>query len=181
MTIDTKIWYDLVNAKHGDDYLVLYLARQKTIRKWFKILTIIFSASGIFSASIAAQIPTIISCSLIAAVQLATSIENFIIHSQDDIDDLSKLRLLYYERTNKLEKLWHNWWTDKISDDQASQEFFNLRDLSKKIEELDNKLNVRNFKKLRTVADKTTRNYLNTYYNERRQTTGATSTTQSES
>ena len=166
MTIQTKIWYDLVNTKFGDEYLVLYLSRQRTIRKWFKILTILFSASGIFSAFQSAKIPTIISCIAIGVVQVATSIENFIIHSEDDLDSLSKLRLLYFDRTNKLEELWNSLQTSKITSEEATTEFFNLRKSAKEIEKLDNKLNVRNFKKLKVFADNNTRTYLNTYYNE---------------
>jgi hypothetical protein len=166
MTIDTKIWYDLVHTKFGDEYLVLYLARQRTFRKWFKILTIIFSASGIFSAFQSAKIPTIISCAIIGIVQLITSIENFIIHSEDDLDNHSKLRLQYYDRTNKLEELWNSLTTKKITDEEATTEFFNLRKSAKEIEELDNKLNVRTFKKLKLIANLNTNNYLNTYYNE---------------
>lgn len=166
MTIENKIWFDLVHTKFGDEYLCLYLGRQRTIRKWFKILTIVFSASGIFSAFQSAKIPTIISCAAIGLVQLATSIENFIIHSEDDLDQLSKLRLLYFERTIKLEELWHSFKTEKLSEEQATNEFFSLRKSAKEIEELDNKLNVRTFKKLKVIADTNTRNYLNTYYHE---------------
>lgn len=166
MTIDTKIWYDLVHTKYGDEYLVLYLGRQRTFRKWFKILTIIFSASGVFSAFQSAKIPTIISCTIIGIVQLITSIENFVIHSEDDLDNLSKLRLHYYDRTNKLEELWNSCKNQKLSDEEATNIFFNLRKSAKEIEELDNKLNVRSIKKLKQIANINTNNYLNTYYNE---------------
>ena len=166
MTIKNKIWYDLVHTKFGDEYLCLYLGRQRTIRKWFKILTIIFSASGIFSAFKSAQIPTVISCLFIGLVQIFTSIENFIIHSEEDLDKLSKLRLLYYDRTNKIEELFNSLVTNKISVEESTNEFFNLRKSAKEIEELDNKLNVRTFKKLEIKANTSTNNYLNTYYNE---------------
>jgi hypothetical protein len=166
LTIRNKIWYDLVHTKYGDEYLVLYLGRQRMFRKWFKVLTILFSASGIFSAFQSAKIPTIISCSIIGIVQLITSIENFIIHSEDDLDNLSKLRIQYYDRTNKLEELWNSFSIKKITDEEATTEFFNLRKSAKEIEELDNKLNVRTFQKLKNKANVITNNYLNTYYNE---------------
>lgn len=166
MTAYVKIWHDLVDSKYGDEYLILYLKRQKAIRKWFKIFTIIFSASGIFSAFQSAKIPTIVSCSLIGIVQLFTSIENFIIHSEDDLDRLSKLRLLYYDRTNRLEKLFDDLIAKKKTDEEATDVFFDLRESSKEIEDLDNKLNIRNFKKLIIIADTNTRNYLKSYYYE---------------
>jgi hypothetical protein len=166
MSISTKIWYDLVNSKYGDEYLMLYLSRQRKIRKWFKILTVLFSASGIFSAFQSAKIPTIISCIAIGVVQIATSIENFVIHSEEDLDRLSKLRLMYFARTNKLEELWNSLAAQKISEQDATTQFFELRQSSKETEEFDNKLNIRSVKKLKFVADANTREYLNTYYNE---------------
>lgn len=53
-----------------------------------------------------------------------------------------------------------------MTDDEATTEFFNLRKSAKEIEELDNKLNVRTFKKLKSIANDNTNIYLNTYYNE---------------
>lgn len=166
MNIETKIWYDLVHTKHGDEYLILYLARQRSCRKWFKIITIIFSASGIFSTFQSAKIPTVISFVVIGVIQLMTSIENFIIHSEDDLDHISKLRLLYYDKLNDLEKLWHSFKTNKISIEDATEEFFELRKSSKEIEELDNKINVRTYKKLKNKSNIITNNYLKTYYYE---------------
>lgn len=166
MNIDTKIWYDLVHTKYGDEYLILYLARQRSNRKWFKIITIVFSASGIFTTFQSAQIPTIISFVVIGIIQLMSSIENFIIHSEDDLDNISKLRILYYEKLIELEKLWNSIKTNEISDEDATKQFFELRKSSKDIEELDNKINIRTFTKLKTKSNINTRNYLNTYYYE---------------
>lgn len=166
MNIETKIWYDLVHTKYGDEYLILYLGRQRMIRKWFKIFSILFSASGIFSAFQSAKIPTIISCVFIGLVQLATSIENFIIHSESDLDELSKLRLLYFERSNKLEQLYYLLRTNKVSIEVATTKFFKLRNSSNQIEELDNKLNIRHYKSLKNKADISVTKYINTYYYE---------------
>ena len=166
MNIETKIWYDLVHTKHGDEYLILYLARQRSYRKWFKIITIVFSASGIFSTFQSAQIPTIISFIVIGIIQLMTSIENFIIHSEDDLDNISKLRMLYYDKLNDLEKLWHLLKTKKILIEDATEQFFELRKSFKEAEELDNKINVRTYKKLKNKSNIITNNYLKTYYYE---------------
>ena len=165
MEINTTIWYDLVNSKYGDEYLVLYIQKQRNIRKWFKILTIIFSASGIFSAFQSLKIPTIISCVFIGIVQIATMIEGWIIHSEKEIDDLCNLRMYYYERTNQLEKLYHNYSIEKISENDAATHFFDLRNSAKQIEELDNKVNVRRYKKLIKKSDIRTNQYFKTYYN----------------
>src|SRR5258708_38969210 len=166
MIIRSSIWYELVNVKYGDEYLVLYLGRQRQIRKWFKGVTILCSAGGIFSASISAKIPTIISCGIIGLVQAAASIENFIIHSEKDLEELSKLRLLYYERTIKLERLWHEFECGKVDEDQASDNFFALKKSSVEIEKLDNKMNVRGYRKLKNKAEIVTKKYINTFLYE---------------
>ena len=164
--MESKLWYDLVNSKFGDEYLVLYLARQRWYRKIFKIATILFSASGIFCAFQSIKIPTIISCTCIGLVQLSTSIENFVIHSEDDLDNIGKLRMLYYSRTTKLEELWHAYKSESISVDEVTAQFWQLRTSKFEIEELDNKLNIRKFKKLEGKANDLTNNYLTTYYYE---------------
>jgi hypothetical protein len=166
MKIEDKIWYDLVDTKFGDEYLILYLSRQRTIRKWFKISTIVLSAGGIFSAFQSLQIPTMIFCTVTGVMQILTSIENFIIHSEDDLDSLSNLRMKYYDRLTKLEILWHNLDSKKITEEQATDDFFNLRQSSSEIENIDNKLNIRSYNKLRYKADLKARDYLKTYYYE---------------
>ena len=163
MSIDNKIWYDFVHAKKGDEYLVLYLCRQRDIRKYFKIGTIVFSASGALGWTIWQPISWL-SCAIIAVVQLFTSIESFLIHTEDQLDSLSKLRLLYYDRANRLEELWHNLVKGNITDEQASKTFFELRKSAQDIEELDNKLNIKDVKKLNAKAQYSTQSYLNTYH-----------------
>ena len=163
-TIRDRIWYDLIDAKFGDDYLTLYLVRQRNIRRWFKIFTIIFSAGGIFSAFASAKIPTIISLIAIGTVQVLQSIENFIIHSENDLDELRKLRMLYYARSIKLEKLWDSFNRDKIDEDEATNQFFALRELAGEIEELDSRLYIRSYNGLNKKANIKTTDYLNRYF-----------------
>jgi hypothetical protein len=165
MDIRSKIWYDFVNTKYGDEYLILYLAKQRRIRKRFKIATIVFSASGIFGWKVWELMP-VFACGGIAIIQLITSLENFLVHSEKDLDDLSRLRLMYYERANKLEHLWHLYYNSKITDDEAGKQFFGFRTSAKAIEDLDNKLNVRQYPKLIKESDKRANHYLKTYYHE---------------
>lgn len=164
MSTFNKIWYEFVHAKMGDEYLSLYLCRQKNIRKWFKIITIIFSASGIFGWSIWKPIAWV-ACGGIAVVQVFTSIESYLIHTETQLEELSKLRLLYYTRSNKLEELYSQLIKDEITEIKADSLFFEFRRSAQEIEELDNKLNIKSIKKLERKAQLRTDNYLKTYYN----------------
>ena len=130
-----SIWNDFVQAKYGDEYLCLYIALQKDIRKWYKIITIIFSVGGIGAAFGGYKIISGVIFILIAFVQLVSSIEIYIIHSEKQIEDLHKLRMMYYDRANDLERLFNSY--EKIDEQQASDRFYELRKSARQIEELD--------------------------------------------
>lgn len=164
MSIDNKIWYEFVHSKMGDEYLSLYLCRQRDVRKWFKIGTIVFSAGGVFGWAIWQPIAWF-ACAGIAVVQVFTSVESFLIHTEDQLDELSKLRLLYYSRTNNLEELWHQLAKGEVTDDDAGKTFFELRRSAQAIEELDNKHNIKTIKRLRLEAQSRTTKYIKTYHN----------------
>lgn len=166
MDIRDKIWNDLLDTKHGDEYLVLYISRQRNIRKMFKIFTILLSTGGALTALQSFKIPTIIFCLLAAVVQILTSIENFIIHSEDDLDSLCSLRMKYFDRVHDLEILWSNLEDKRVTNQEATAEFFKLRKSASEIEKLDNKLHIKKRKKLIARANLSTNEYLNTYYYE---------------
>ena len=172
--IRNKIWHDLADAKCGEEYTILYLARQRTIRKWFKIVTILLSAGGIVSAFKSATIPSIITCSFIGIAQLATSIENHIIHSEEALDNLGKIRHLYYERANKLGELWDLLQNDKISEDEASSRFYSLRESASEIEKLDGKQVIPTKKKLHDISEGKSKEYLTRYHYEQTEQTNTT-------
>ena len=154
--------------------MILYLARQRTIRKWFKIGTVLLSAGGVFSAFKSLTIPSIVTCSCIGIVQLATSIENQIIHSEDSLDNLRKMRHLYYERGNKLAELWDLLQNNKIDEDEASSRFYSLRESASEIEKLDDKQVIPLNKKFKKVAEARSENYLTKYHYEQTKQTNTT-------
>lgn len=158
-----KTWHEFIDARYGDLYLCLYISRQKSIRKWFKVLTILFSASGIFFVYKDYDIPTYFSLAFIGLAQLATMIETHVIHSEKQIEELSRLRMLYYDRWNKLEKLLITY--DDYSEHEATDKFFEYRELAREAEELDNQLNIQQYTGLKKRADANNRQYLKTHYN----------------
>ena len=137
--MQTKIWYEFVHYKHGDDYLVLYMKRLKTVRKTVNISTLAFSTSGIFSWSFWIYLPVITS-GLTALIQLFRLVENQIIPSDKDIEQVAKLRDLYFDHANKLEKLFIDCRNEKINEKQATDMFFKLRESAKDIKSLNNNL-----------------------------------------
>jgi len=162
--IESKIWYDLVHAKKGDEYLCLYLGHQENTRRRFKVITIAISVAGIVSGYKSLKIPVIVSFAIICAIEIMSSTEYFIIRSDDDMSKLRELRSLYYSRTLDLEKLLDDVRNERISDDDAASQFYKLREATKRIEELDILSRVKDHRRMSSKADKSARIYLNTYY-----------------
>jgi hypothetical protein len=158
-----KIWYELVHAKFGEIYLAKYISQQKSFRKWFKILTLIFSTSGILGWTIWEYAP-IIACGLIGITQLINLIENQLFFTDEEFDNVSNLRIKYINYFNKLEKLWVNYKLNKFNDDEAADHFFKLREIGADIEVSDNKLHIKEKDTLFNKADKQTREYFSQYH-----------------
>ncbi len=163
-SMTNKIWYEMVNMKYGEIYLSKYLGLQRTLKKSFQILTLIVSLSGILGWKYFERYVWI-AFILIALVQLLLLIENQIIRSDKEIEEISNLRMMYTRYFNKLERLWSKYQYDQIKDKKALDDYFELRESDwEKIEELDCKLNIKRYKNLMDNTEIETNHYLNKYH-----------------
>lgn len=159
-----KIWYEMVDIKYGEIYLSKYLGLQRTLKKVFKILTLLISLSGILSWKYFEKYVWV-AFILIAIVQLLLLIENQIIRSDKEIEEISNLRMMYTRYFNKLEVLWTKYHFKRIKENKAMDTYFNFRQSDwEKIEELDCKLNIKKFKKLMRKTEIETNNYLKKHH-----------------
>ncbi|MBK6265248.1 hypothetical protein JKA74_09370 [Marivirga sp. S37H4] len=159
-----KIWYEMTNIKYGEIYLTKYLGLQRTLKKVFQILTLIVSLSGILGWKYFEDYVWI-AFILIAIVQLLLLIENQIIRSDKEIEEISNLRMMYTRYFNKLERLWTKYHYDQIKDNKAMDKYFELRQSDwENIEELDCKLSIKRYKKLIEHTEIETNHYLNKYH-----------------
>ena len=153
----------MMHTKFGDNYLALYISRQRTIRKWYSVFMLIFSTGGVFGWTIWEAIP-IIACGLIAIMQLVRLVENQFILTDNDLDKIAELRNKYIRYFNKLEKLWIEFETDRLTEQQTTEQFYKLRQINADIEAADNKLHIRKIQSIVVTADSETRNYFNQYH-----------------
>ncbi len=159
-----KIWYEMIDIKYGEIYLSKYLGLQRTLKKVFKILTLLISLSGILSWKYFEKYVWV-AFILIAIVQLLLLIENQIIRSDKEIEEISNLRMMYTRYFNKLEVLWTKYHFNRIKENKAMDTYFNFRQSDwEKIEELDCKLNIKKFKKLMKKTEIETNNYLKKHH-----------------
>lgn len=162
--MDQKIWFEIAHSKKGEIFLAYYLVRQKDVRKYFKMFTIIFSVGGVLGWSIWGGIFAVIACGLIAIMELVGKLETHLIRSEADIESIGELRCQYIRNLNKLEKLYVDYRAKRLNEEQATNQFFEIRELTTETEALDNRLNINPIKKLSVKADKEANDYLNQYY-----------------
>ena len=161
-----KIWYEMVNMKYGEIYLSKYLGRQRNLKKFFQIMTLIVSASGILSWKYFENYAWI-AFILIIAMQLLLLVENQLIRSDKEIEEISNLRMLYTKYFNKLEKLWVDFHSERITEDESADKYFSYRnDDWVKIEELDCKLDIKRYKRFMNKTEEETSNYIKRYHYE---------------
>lgn len=158
-----KIWYDMVQIKYGEVYLSLYLDFQKDLKRYIKIATLIFSGSGVFGWAFWEPLAWI-ACIVIAVIQLIGLIENHIVRSDNELEEISVLRSMYLKYLTKLEELWYDFENDTKKEKKVKGVFFKLKDTDfVAIEKLDDKLSIKPWKKLKNKADIRTREYFNNF------------------
>jgi len=161
-----KIWYEMVNMKYGEIYLSKYLGFQRNIKKIFLIMTLVVSASGILGWKYFENYAWI-AFILIIIMQLLLLIENQLIRSDKEIEEISNLRMLYTKYFITLEKLWADFYSDRITENESIDKYFELRNSDwVKIEELDCKLDIKRYRHLMSKTEEETNKYINIYYNE---------------
>ncbi|MBV7268115.1 hypothetical protein [Winogradskyella luteola] len=158
-----KVWYEMLQIKFGEIYLSLYLDFQKDLKRYIKIATLIFSGSGVFGWAFWEPLAWV-ACIIIAVIQLIALIENQIVRSDSELEEISVLRNMYLKYLTKLEELWYECDNNSKKEKRIKKEFFMLKDTDfVAIEKLDDKLNIKHWKKLKKKADIRTREYFNNF------------------
>jgi len=159
-----KLWYELSHIKYGELYLTKYLGLQKRLKKIFQIAALVISMSGILSWKFFEDYVWI-AFLLIALIQLVLLVEDVIIRSDKEIEEIAELRMMYTKYFFKLEVLWTDYQYDRIEEIDCSDKYFNLRRRDwHKIEEKDTKLNIKKYPHLMKESETDTMNYLNNYH-----------------
>lgn len=163
MSIRTRVWYDMLHAKAGDEYLTLYLAREKKWRVWYKVGLIGVTTAGLYFSQTHPLVP-VLSLTLVWVSQLVSQVQNFIVMSDDNFGKLGGLRMMYYERWAKLEDLWFEMFDERVNHDEAQIRYYETRKEARDIEKLDNSLLLKKRKILDDKAQIKTQAYIDQYH-----------------
>ena len=126
---------------------------KETLKRTFNIITLLLSISGILGWKYFEDYVWI-ALILISIIQVFTLIENQLIRSDKEIEEISALRMMYTKYYNKLEKLWTNYQNNNITDDEVLNQFYELQEHEwEKIEALDCKLNIKSYNRMRNNTE----------------------------
>jgi hypothetical protein len=147
------IWHDLVDALTGQIFLGKYIYLHRTLKKIFNSITLIISISGILGWK-QFQDYVFVALFIITAMQLLVLIENQLIKSDKELDRITKLRILYTRYLHEIEKLWIDFESELIENNEAILRYDKLRvELKEPIEELDSELHIKVWKKMSDKSD----------------------------
>jgi len=166
MNIRNNIWYELVDAKFGEIYLTKYVSFNQNLTKSFNVITLLLSISGILSWKFFENYIWLVFI-LIAILQLLSLIENSIIRSRKEIEGIINLKNEYAKYHIKLEKVWYAINNNSTTEDEASDQFYRLKEKEKiRIDKLDSQLNIKIYKRLKKKTNTETKSYIKKFYYE---------------
>jgi len=150
--IEKIIWDEYIQAKSWEQYISEYTGRKMDIRKWFNIITgalvVIGSSTWSFWSLWEKFWITPIIMLIIGISQILASTLPHIIVDSETLKSLSKLRGMYIEYFNKLERLELKILNNNISQEEIEEQYFILRETIYPIEELKDSINIKSIKSL---------------------------------
>jgi len=161
------IWHKIVDVRYQLDYLSLHIRLQKVIKIHVPIamilLALVSAILGLLKLSWS-SIPPVIFCFVTFVYELIKIISSDLIVSAETLKSADEICVFYDNHFNALCKLWKEYESSAISEDDARTSYYNLADVenTKSIEV--NKITfIFNDKRIKKKADTLTRDYLKTY------------------
>lgn len=155
MTIYEKVWYEMADTKKREFYSVAYLGRQRSIRKFYKILTLACSASGILGWSFFRN-PNygIVTSAIVSAISLLQLIEGHLFHTEEDLITINQLINNYASHFLKCEQIYLQLHASEIEDTEAAKAFYVLCEAYTKTMDSDTKkINITIHEKMREESE----------------------------
>ncbi len=123
-----RIWAELTQSKHNIEFTSTYSDRQRFILRIFNMGILAFSSAGIMGWKIWENLP-LIACIVIAGISLLRLLQPHLIMNEKQLKNLDDIHRFYADYYNRIEKLWYDFDSDRITDEQATKAFFKLKKL----------------------------------------------------
>ena len=159
-----KLWLELTQAKHNVDYSSLYLDKQKSISNGFTILLVVFSTGGVMGWSLWEKFP-IVACAIISALSIIKLVQPEIIMNAEQQAKLSRIHIFYCGYFNKLEKLWHDFEDEEISEKTLKDTLYEILDTEIEASRELNEIHLKKPQRWVKKAAKHTNDYIQRVFN----------------
>ena len=159
-----NLWYEMAQTRYGSEYLALFLDCQKRRKKCFQISIILLSTGGIMGWKIWEYAPQI-ACGISAAAELFQLIGNQYILKNENLDQLSILRIKYLQYSNHLEKLWLEFEQGNRNEIEVKKIYYDFKDKEYiEIQKIENNLDIPHIEELIKKTSRITKEYLTTHF-----------------
>lgn len=121
-----RIWTELTQAKHNIEFATLYSDQQRLVLRVFNIGILAFSSAGIMGWKIWQNLP-LIACVVIAVLSLLKLLQPHLIMNEKQLKNLDDIHRFYADYYNQIEKLWYDFESGRLTEEQATDNFFKLK------------------------------------------------------
>ncbi len=130
--MENRIWYELCQRKHDHYYCLLLLSKYRNKLRLFNILILLFSTGGVMGWRIWDDFPTV-ACVIISGISILRLLSPHIIPSEKQIDKLNDVVNFQFDYYNKIEQLWYDYFNRRITDIEAQNKFYELKNTEREI------------------------------------------------
>src|SRR5690606_22181392 len=121
-----RIWAELTQSKHNIEFTSTYSDRQRFILRIFNIIILAFSSAGIMGWKIWENLP-LFACVVIAGISLLRLLQPHLIMNEKQLKNLDDIHRFYVDYYNQIEKLWFDFESNRITEIQVTDVFFELK------------------------------------------------------
>lgn len=159
-----RIWTELTQAKHNEEFASVYADQQRINLKWFNMGVLVFSTGGVMGWTIWSSFP-LIACIIIATVSLLRLLQPHIIMTEKQISNIDIICKFYFCYYNKLERLWFDNEHKSIDTEAVKAKFFEIKDTESDVASLVNETIRTKPKRLVNKAGQNSITYLKRTFN----------------
>jgi hypothetical protein len=121
-----RIWAELTQSKHNIEFTSTYSDRQRFVLRIFNMGILAFSSAGIMGWKIWENLP-LIACIVIAGISLLRLLQPHLIMNEKQLKNLDDIHRFYADYYNRIEKLWYDFDSERITEEQATKVFFKIK------------------------------------------------------
>ncbi len=163
MTIEHRVWNELLDCKKYDEYVIAYLALVKDWNSRYRILLTIVSFLG-GASYFWNELGPLIACGFLTLIQLGEKLVPLLAIDDKTLKSISEYRLRYVDKFEKLDRLWCEIDMKELDRDVAFERYFEIKKCNIDIETHDNDLRIKIGKKMQRTADQKAKTYIENHY-----------------